>query len=51
MKKTTLLFLLFAFFGCKNEGKDSETIQGDISEKSYKTFKVEDSKFMRIGHD
>ena len=48
MKKTTLLFLLFAFFGCKNECKCSETSQVHTSEKPYTTFKVEDSKFIDL---
>ncbi len=48
MKKTTLLFLLFAFFGCKNKCNDSETSLGDIYEKSFRTFKVEDSKIIDL---
>ena len=48
MKKTILLFLLFTFFGCKNDRKVSETSLGDISEKSFRTFKVEDSKFIDL---
>ena len=48
MKKTILLFLLFTFFGCKNDPKVSEINLGDISEKSFRTFKVEDSKFIDL---
>jgi len=48
MKKIVVLSIIGLLLGCKNEGSKSETNLRDISEKSFRTFKVEDSKFINL---
>lgn len=48
MKKIIFFFLVSFIFGCKNDTQKPETELSDISEKSFRTFKVEDSKYINL---
>ena len=48
MKKITALLFIIVFFGCKNEAKKIDNNLSDISEKSFRTFKVEDSQHIDL---
>lgn len=48
MKQTIMFSLFFLFFGCKNDTSKTNNALGDISEKSFREFKEEDSKFINL---
>lgn len=48
MKKIVVFVLMIPFFGCKNNGQKIEDNLSDISEKAFRTFKVEDSNYIDL---
>ena len=48
MKNIALFFLISVVFGCKNDAQKTENNLSDISEKSFRTFKVEDSNYIDL---
>ena len=48
MKKGGLFLLFFIFFGCKNQTHKPDDSLSDISEKSFRSFKVEDSNYIDL---
>ena len=49
MKQQLVIFsFCLIFFGCKNDTSKTNTNLSDISEKSFREFKVEDSKFIDL---
>lgn len=48
MKKISALLFIIVFFGCKNDTHKTENNLSDIAEKSFRTFKVEDSQHIDL---
>ena len=48
MKNIALFFLISVVFGCKNDAQKTENNLSDISEKSFRKFKVEDSNYIDL---
>lgn len=48
MKNIALFFLISVVFGCKNDAQKTENNLSDISEKSFRKFKVEDSNYINL---
>ena len=48
MKKIVVFVLMIPFFGCKNNAPKTEDNLSDISEKAFRTFKVEDSNYIDL---
>ncbi|MGB2386316.1 MAG: amidase family protein, partial [Flavobacteriaceae bacterium] len=48
MKNIALFFLISVVFGCKNDSQKTENNLSDISEKSFRKFKVEDSNYIDL---
>ena len=48
MKNIALFFLISVVFGCKNDAQKIENNLSDISEKSFRKFKVEDSNYINL---
>ena len=46
MKKIAFFLFINIVFGCKNEVQKTENNLSDISEKSFRIFKVEDSNYI-----